>query len=589
MSGARSGLPADVPSDLPRSVRSNNAAPVWRRGWPAVLLTIAAIWLLSPLTAIQHVEGFSATIDSLALHLVQDGSLRPYDRVFPFNLEFFATSRAGAIAALSGLHAVAPGAGDGAFKLLVVVGLLLLAVGSMQVIRVWTGTGWLAAGAALVLMPGVFESSFIYNDNVLSSGLAATSLALLLSPRGRLAAVPGWSLLAGAMMGAAVFVRADAILMVPTALFGLWLQERFRAAFWSRAVGFSLAAALVVGLAPVPLGFSFLDTLAAARRVVALWERPPWPGLHATILLLFVGIPTVLLAGLGTVQLLRTRALACLAFLAFPILLFNGVYYGKVWEVRVMVPLTPFIGGLAAVGIDWIARRAARPVRLGVILLVAALWLVPPETEATMREGPRVYLGRLWTPLVWGAWHRSVARDFETVRNLAATPRDAVIVTTYWNSDRYLHRELQRDRFRLDMSLDAKATCGGTTETFRRGDQVIRHLRLHTPILSHWQWYMLPTQERFEATCGADVAGLPVFVLAESGTASNVSPVGVPRSPFAAHAVSWPWRPLTFTSMDLPALHAMVLREQQKNKPAGDVAVTLDESARLLHSSLKLR
>lgn len=368
MSGARSGLPADVPSDLPRSVRSNNAAPVWRRGWPAVLLTIAAIWLLSPLTAIQHVEGFSATIDSLALHLVQDGSLRPYDRVFPFNLEFFATSRAGAIAALSGLHAVAPGAGDGAFKLLVVVGLLLLAVGSMQVIRVWTGTGWLAAGAALVLMPGVFESSFIYNDNVLSSGLAATSLALL-------------------------------------------------------------------------------------------------------------------------------------------------------------------------------------------------------------REGPRVYLGRLWTPLVWGAWHRSVARDFETVRNLAATPRDAVIVTTYWNSDRYLHRELQRDRFRLDMSLDAKATCGGTTETFRRGDQVIRHLRLHTPILSHWQWYMLPTQERFEATCGADVAGLPVFVLAESGTASNVSPVGVPRSPFAAHAVSWPWRPLTFTSMDLPALHAMVLREQQKNKPAGDVAV----------------
>lgn len=589
MSDANSGAPASVRFEPQRLERSPNGDPVRQRWISAALLAITALWLLSPLFAIQHVEGFSASIDSLALHLAQDGSLRPYDRVFPFNLEFFATSRAGAVAALAGLHAVAPWAADGAFKVLVIGGLGLLAVGSMQLIRVWAGTGWLAAGGALVLMPGVFESSFIYNDNMLSSGLAVTSLALLLSSSKRLSALEGRSLLAGTLMGAAIFVRADAILMVPTALFGLWLQHRMRAAFWSRACSFALAAALVVILAPAPLGFSFIDTMTAARRVVGLWQRWPWSRLHAMILILFVGLPVVLLAAVGTVQLLRTRAWARLAFLVFPILLFNWVYYGKVWEARVVLPLTPFVGGLAAVGIDWIARSAPKGIRWGAIALLLALWLVPPPAEVVMREGPRVFFGRLWTPLIWGAWQQSVARDFETVRGVAATPRDAVIVTAWWNSDRYLHRELQRDGFRLDMSMDKKATCGGTTETFRRRDRVIRHLRLHTPHVYDWRRYMLPTVERFEASCGAEVAALPMFLLGEAETPSLVSPAEVPRSPFSAQKVAWAWRPLTLTPLDMPAIRALALREQMKDQKAGDTPSTLDESARRLHSDLELR
>ena len=52
--------------------------------WLAI--SLAAAWLLHPIVTPAHVEGFSASIVSLALHL-NDGELASYDRLLAANLE----------------------------------------------------------------------------------------------------------------------------------------------------------------------------------------------------------------------------------------------------------------------------------------------------------------------------------------------------------------------------------------------------------------------------------------------------------------------------------------------------------------------
>src|SRR5678815_4849756 len=63
-------------------------------------LLIVACWLLHPILTPAHVEGFSASIVSLALHL-NAGHLADYDRLQPVNLEYFTLSRLGTVTWLS--------------------------------------------------------------------------------------------------------------------------------------------------------------------------------------------------------------------------------------------------------------------------------------------------------------------------------------------------------------------------------------------------------------------------------------------------------------------------------------------------------
>src|SRR4051794_390108 len=76
-----------------------------RANWPEVArigLVIIVAWLVYPVLTPAHVEGFSASIESLAIHLAT-GTLADYDRLHPANLEFFALSRLGTVTFVAAL------------------------------------------------------------------------------------------------------------------------------------------------------------------------------------------------------------------------------------------------------------------------------------------------------------------------------------------------------------------------------------------------------------------------------------------------------------------------------------------------------
>src|SRR5215210_7699054 len=115
--------------------------------WIGVLLVGA--WMLHPILTPAHVEGFSASIVSLALHL-NAGQLADYDRLYPANLEYFTLSRLGTVTFLS-----------------------VLTTSSFVLVRRWTSAPSIVVVVALLLIPGLAESSFFYNDTIFAAALGA--------------------------------------------------------------------------------------------------------------------------------------------------------------------------------------------------------------------------------------------------------------------------------------------------------------------------------------------------------------------------------------------------------------------------------
>jgi len=100
--------------------------------WLVVLL--AAAWLLSPIVAPIHAEGFSASIVSLALHLNQ-GHVADFDRLNPANLEYFAHSRLGTVLLESTLTGPLRIDGELGLRLITWAGFLALVISSFLLVR----------------------------------------------------------------------------------------------------------------------------------------------------------------------------------------------------------------------------------------------------------------------------------------------------------------------------------------------------------------------------------------------------------------------------------------------------------------------
>ena len=66
----------------------------WRRGFLRLAVVLSAVILLVPALTPAHVEGFSASIVSLGLHL-RDGNISRFDGLYPLNVEFFGLTRLG--------------------------------------------------------------------------------------------------------------------------------------------------------------------------------------------------------------------------------------------------------------------------------------------------------------------------------------------------------------------------------------------------------------------------------------------------------------------------------------------------------------
>ena len=471
------------------SIRGGGAFPAVRAVSASRAATLAAAcltaWLLLPILTPAHLEGFTAALVALAIHMT-NGSLPAFDSLQPLNAEYFGLTKLGAVLAL----AVPIGLGVGsdlALRLMMWFGLALLLAGSAFLARRWSGARWWFVLPPLVLLPGILESAYIYNDNVLAAGLATAGLCFLYA-RHRLGLAA-----AGLLLGFAVLTRTDTVLIgvcVP-----IILLERFGSGLKSAKalalVGASAAASLMA-----PLAFfhsTIFDVLAVGSAAVEIWDRPTSGSQALIMILYFLGPPGLVLVGIGVATLARERdKLAVARLLLAPVVLLV-MLYDKLWEIRQLLALTPFLCTLAAIGLRTVLEGRENRIRkwLGPGLAALALiCLAGPVSGLRRQDGPRVLTGRVWTIPVWRAWQQAPRRDLEMLDRLvrsAAPARPLVLFADEWTEDRYLHLTLLEAGYAPTGAAALAPPCRAIAERFAKGPTTVLLVRLHHAMVPYWR------------------------------------------------------------------------------------------------------
>lgn len=507
---------------------TTNDSPSSEGPWSRLLwlaLALLAAWLFWPVLFPVHVEGFSASIVALGL-LVAEGSVRDFMPFAPLNADYYGLTKLGAVLGVAWLSPLL--GGEGAFRLLLWGGMALTLGASAWLIRQWSGSRWIVCAATLVLMPGIAESGFFFNDNVLAAGLILPALAIILRWRSPVAA-----LIAGALIGCAVTVRTDMMVLAATAvpLIAIEQQSWRKAAIFTGIAGATAIAVLFALYALV--GATPIDAARVGALAVTLWARTPDPWRFLSVILLFCGLPGLLLAALGAARLARVRAWHRVALLAGVPVLFNLILFGKMWEVRQMLVLAPFVGALVARGIDAAiteagARRWGLPATLS---LVALFTLAGPILGYNFSDGPRELTGRLAGIVRWRGWQETVRQDFARIdRLVAATPdgRPLAIITDGWNDDRYLHLVLLERGFRR---APVPPACTMIGEAMRSGSRTVVQLSMRQSFLKHWEVLQPMRFERRVLPCLAAIRAERVALLATGPRGAallSTSPVKIP-------------------------------------------------------------
>ena len=542
--------------------------------WVAIILL--SVWMLHPMLTPAHVEGFSASIVSLALHL-NAGHLTDYDRLHPANLEYFTLSRLGTVAFVSVLTGPLGVSGEWAMRLTTWSGFLVLATSSFILVRRWTNASSEAIVVALLLIPGLSESAFFYNDTIFAAALGTTALAVIVMSRRLVAAT-----VSGVLLGAAIVARLDAALLVPAVVLIGLEQHGLRRSFWTRASVFALGVLVPVVSVPAALHATIFDVYATTKHAVALWGEGFRPAQHARELSFFLGIPAGVLAALGCFGLARRRDYRRLLLLGGVPALFNLVALGKIWQSRQLLTMTPFLAALLIYGWRHVVsqsreRKGRDPLEWTVIVLCCFAW-VAPVLVVRVSDGPRAPYGRLWTPLLWRRWQHAANANQEEIRTLVENPRadSMAIITDTWDGDRYLHLALQETGYRQLENDDSYEACRKSAETFARGDRRILHIRLHQPFLPNWPQLAAARLEAWATPCITSwkparlVRLAPIWQLQRSmadSTGSDLERVRARALATIAEAQYSPQLAVDLPTSGLDALHRGYVREAELTGP----------------------
>jgi hypothetical protein len=506
--------------------RSSASAPVGSAWLPANRSGIAAIgllavvgWLVHPVLRPVHVEGFSASIESLAIHLSQ-GSLADYDALHPANLEFFALSRLGTVTFVASLIRWLGFSSEWAMRTTMWVGFVGLVWASIVLVRRWTDASVMLVIVTLLLIPGVSESAFFYNDNVLSAALALGALAVVGSSEAL-----AWTALAGLLFGAGVVARLDAVLLAPAVGLIGYQQHGLGGTFVRRGLVFTGAALLPVTIVPATVDATILDVVRISNYAVGLWNLPPSLGPHGREFAFFIGTPAALLVAFGLLKLVQERQWLRFGLLAGVPIFFNLVALGKIWQSRQLLPMTPFFAAIAILGWQYLGDdRSRRRLRL-VVVAVSVVVLFGPFARVKTSDGPRATYGRFWSPPLWTRWQEAIRSNMGEVRHLVSGFRGAepiAVLTDTWDADRFLHLQLQRAGFVVNDIAVAHPACEPTAEWFVKGNTRVAHLRLHQPFLSTWRWFAAQRLQRLAVPCLAQLHPSQTFLVAPGARALTV-------------------------------------------------------------------
>ncbi|MDF7777391.1 hypothetical protein P1X14_19190 [Sphingomonas sp. AOB5] len=447
-----------------------------RAAW--IALAVLAAWLLSPALYPVHVEGFSASIVSLGIHL-SEGTLADFFPSQPINTEYFGLTKLGAVLGVAGLVKLGL-SGEAAMRLLTLLGLILLAGGSARLIRQWTGAPWLLICAVLLLIPGIAESSFFFADNMLGAGLLVAGLAIFAARQGVATA-----LATGLLTGLAITVRTDLVLVTPAILLIAWQRQPLPRAAAATAIA-AIASLTTLWLAFALVGASPLDAIRTGARAVTLWERPGDLWRQSLAMLLFLGPPALLLCLLGIRPALAGGRHRAALLLGMPLLM-NLALAGRIWEVRQLLPLTPFLASVCVLGAmqllsEWRSGRRFMP---GAVSALIAAVLIAPPAIVYVSDGPRAMIGRIAAIPLWQQWQAGVRGNFALIdRVIASAPPGATfaVVTDYWNEDRYLHLRLLEHGYR---AVPQSPECDAIGQTMAKGDRTILQISPHQTFLAN--------------------------------------------------------------------------------------------------------
>ncbi len=503
-------------------------------GWLTVALVLAAAWLLTPALTATHIEGFSASlqVDAIAMHrhLVDRADL-----LYPIQTEYLSATRSGVVLLLRGLMALSGEDGDGLFKLLTVASLVLLLASSAFVARRHARLGWRATLAGMVLLPGVFELGFAFNDNVVAAAFGTLALALL--PSGTSDGITSaWvlrSLSAGCAIAIGALCRIDALIMLPLALGLAWIDQ----ARWKRFTLLCLIAALAMlmtfAIAQWLSGVSLLDALKVGRFFDAVHANGRNRFVRWLVCTLFFGLPGLLFIALGAGQILRrdtTRRRIGLVLLPLLVALYA---LNKATETRMLYPyVTAFAILLCGRGLRWSAlaiadvemsrrRRSLAAAGLAMTLLV---WALPPLI-VPVKDGPRPVVGRLWSPPLWRAWQARVDAsldDVDAIVGKAGSQPRLAVVSAHFNSDHYLQLRAWQNGWTPQRDGEAAPSCPGGLDVWKKGDHTLMVIRLDNTYGLSQMDQPRYTAVHLNETLGCQaIAGVPTLVTDFSPSLTN--------------------------------------------------------------------
>ena len=516
-------------------------------------IVISAAWFIVPALSSTYTEGFQATLVMDAGGILR-GDYRHTDLLYRLDNDFFFATRFGISLALALLLKFGLSGVD-AFRVIMIVSLIVL-VGANSVIlvrqyRVHPAIALLPA----LFFPGLFESAWFFNDDVLSAALSSAALAVF------------WTritiqrtVVAAVLLGLAIACRTDAVLISPAFLVLMW----FEIPAWSQRIKHALVAVAVVAVIPISVyaafGFNFFDVVPLTRRATEAWARTdPLRRLVVPALKGFAP-PGFVLVFVGIASIVARRRWREILLCVFTPLVYAIAYGRMLSEVRYLLPLTPFFGilmvegGRAALQSSALKRRAATIV-FGMCLFVCFLppILLPPRALyflSTDHDMPRPSIGRFWSPVLAEWWtdtlsdgEASATEALEKVATSTARPGASIglVISTYWTPDRMVDLVLQEHGFQAARA-GSPAACTDIGEVFTRGPERLVHLRAHIP--------MVPT-ERERVTW--DMLGIPC--LHELGIASTSPVLMVGWMPVTEppHVLSAPHvEPAYLPALDLP-------------------------------------
>ena len=498
--------------------------PAARIAYAGLLAGVAGLlaWFTLPALGSTYNEGFQTSIVMNA-YAILHGGLADVDPLHGLNNDFLVYTRLGVSVALAGLMKLGLPA-VAAFRLLMLGSLGLLVAANAGLLAWRYRIPALLACVPALLFPGLFESAWFFNDNVLSAALSSTAVLLFWS-RASLLATAG----AAVLWGLAVACRSDAALIAPAfAVLGWHVLPDWRTRLRHALVAGPIAVAVPV-LIYGAFGLNILDILPLTRRATELWaRRETWAHILQPVIKGFA-LPGLLAMAIGAVSVLRQRRrLEALLCLAVPLL--YALAYGRMLtEVRYLLPLTPFFGILMVEGWNAVQAAGAGARRLAAAAFAAALLacFVPPFLPAFKplqfmvadHDMPRPPLGRFWSPVFGMWWNHTLdegaaalagALEADAAKASARPGRPALVGSTWWSSDRMGDLILREHGFGL-VQADAPAACHGIGEMFTRDGVRVLHLRPHLPMIPteraelNWQTLAIPCLRAVGATEAAPV------------------------------------------------------------------------------------